>query len=236
MARAALFLVLLLAMLSCFTIRAAEITDPDLKAKVSPMRGHSFLRDRFEAPWRAQMATPCRQMQQHQQRGTMSGAACGKDMQLARAAQAWCILFCKQHLCCQSFLALVAASIVVGLLQLNSVSMETLLGCTLADHSKGPGPLPTASGLPELHQHQEPASRQGSVILEPSSNETLLLSHLLRHIQVEDAEEAQQFGEDPIQPVEAQIVEEAPKAIVANGDGDVATTGEGGMQHAWARS
>ena len=56
-----------------------------------------------------------------------------------------------------------------------------------------------------------------------------------RYIQVEDAEEAQQFGEDPIQPVEAQIVEEAPKAIVANGDGDVATTGEGEMQHAWAK-
>ena len=85
----------------------------------------------------------------------MSGAACGKDMQLATAAQAWCILFRKQHFCCQSCLALVAASIVVGLLQLDSVSMETLLGCTLADHSKGPGPLPTAFVLLELHQHQQ---------------------------------------------------------------------------------
>ena len=42
---------------------------------------------------------------------------------------------------------------------------------------------------------------------------------------LKDAEEAQEFKEDVTTPVEAHIVKEAPEATLANGDGDVATTG-----------
>lgn len=42
---------------------------------------------------------------------------------------------------------------------------------------------------------------------------------------LKDAEDAQEFREDVPGKVEAQIVKDVPKAVLASGDGDVSTTG-----------
>lgn len=42
---------------------------------------------------------------------------------------------------------------------------------------------------------------------------------------VEQAEEAQEFRDDTSTTVEAQVIKEAPKAVLANGDGDISTIG-----------
>lgn len=44
---------------------------------------------------------------------------------------------------------------------------------------------------------------------------------------LQEAEEAQEFREEAFGPVVAEIIAQAPPAELANGDGDVATTGKG---------
>ena len=43
---------------------------------------------------------------------------------------------------------------------------------------------------------------------------------------VDQAEEAQEFRDETSNTVEAQVIKEAPKALLANGDGDISTIGE----------
>ncbi len=129
---------------------------------------HSFLRDRFEAPRRLQIATPCRLTQRHQQQANLSGAAYGEEQRPARAAQTWCIPCCKQHLCSiGSALPWWLPVLIWACLGL-SPSMETLPGCTHAHHSGDPVPLLKAFVLPALHQHRQVLlACKAPVIFEP---------------------------------------------------------------------